>query len=841
MSVGRRARSVRSPNQGADSITKNAASAFVTQITTASMTAVLTVFLVRTLGAKQYGTFALAVGVSAIALPFVDLGISSSTSRFVAERRGRGNEVGALIADALKLKLVVTGVLCAVLAALASVIAGAYGLPELVWPLRAIALATFGQSTCLMLWWVTTSLARTAVSVRLVAAESLLELSASMALVLAGAGVTGAAFGRAVGYALGALISAIVVLRMTGHGPVGFWRRPQRATLRLVTGYAGATFAIDASYTLSASLSLLLLGGFVGPAASGMFQAPAKIITLIGYVGSSVSNGVSPRLARGPGQEPNVRALHGALRLMIGFQCLVLAPAVVWAGPITRLILGPGYPESARVLAALAPYIFFLGLAPLVTTGVTYLGEAGRRVPISVATLALSAAGGLTLIPAFGAVGAAINTDIAFAFYTLAHIWLCRRLLQLRIGALVWSLACGLTAATAMGIVLAAVGTEHLTLGDWVVGGVGGLAAYVSMLMFTGELERVHIARALASVGVVRDRPPRAPTPAPLGGARRRRERRAPLALMPIAFRLGAAARRSAADDRRSLATMPPEWLRPLEPTATGPLDVPAPPSSPAALPPEWIEETAPDTAAPIEIPPPPRSPAARPPGWLDESSASEPAGDARRGDPDRTHDPSHATADLEARARRDGAPRPIPHRHTRRSVDPNTRDRRLSPQAPLPTTPPSDQGAEPAATNEETEAPSAASSDSGHGAPGRTEGVYEIAWRLQHGAGIFELRPLDPTDTGNPPSVAPSPPVSWESRRRPVPTPEAWDAHVALVEGLLLGGWRRAGMGDVWFAQRFTWPHRRLAAEATPIPAPRPRGDARPRATDHPRAETDC
>ena len=92
-------------------------------------------------------------------------------------------------------------------------------------------------------------------------------------------------------------------------------------------------------------------------------------------------------------------ALRAALRGMIAFQCVLLAPAVVWAGPITGLVLGPGYAKAAGVLTALAPYIFFSGLAPILTISVNYVGEARRRVPIALATVVLTVGASALLIP----------------------------------------------------------------------------------------------------------------------------------------------------------------------------------------------------------------------------------------------------------------------------------------------------------------------------------------------------------------------------------------------------------------------------------------------------------
>ena len=268
-------------------------------------------------------------------------------------------------------------------------------------------------------------------NLRFVAAESVLEVLASVSLVLLGAGATGAAFGRAIGFVLGALIGLIMIYRLVGAPPLRLHRMPGRANLRRVARYAGALVVVETAYTLSASVSVLMLGAYAGSAASGMYQAPMRLILLLGYVGLSAANGVAPRIARQEGREPDVRALHAALRGLIGFQCLLLAPAVVWSEPVTHLLLGEEYGEAAAVLAALAPFIFFSGLAPILSISINYLGEARRRVPIALGTVVLVFASAFALIPPHGPVGAAIATDIGYGFYTLAHLWLCWRLLQL--------------------------------------------------------------------------------------------------------------------------------------------------------------------------------------------------------------------------------------------------------------------------------------------------------------------------------------------------------------------------------------------------------------------------
>ena len=78
----------------ADSIRRNAAFGLATKLTGALFTGALTIFLVRELEPSGYGVFALAVSVGSLVLPFSDFGISQSTARFIAERRGQSTIVG---------------------------------------------------------------------------------------------------------------------------------------------------------------------------------------------------------------------------------------------------------------------------------------------------------------------------------------------------------------------------------------------------------------------------------------------------------------------------------------------------------------------------------------------------------------------------------------------------------------------------------------------------------------------------------------------------------------------------------------------------------------------------
>jgi O-antigen/teichoic acid export membrane protein len=475
------------PSQGGedegDSVVRNAAFAFAAQMVTSAATAALTLYLVRALGPKEFGTLAIALGIGTLLLLPGDFGVSSSTARFIAEHRGDRPAIGRLVFDALKLKLMITSVLSVALFAFADPIAHAYGLEQLAWPLRGMALVIFFQSFYMLFTGIFVALGRVSMNLRALSVESLTEAAAAVALVLGGAGAAGAVFGRAIGYVAGAGFAFVLALKVIGRVHVGRGGAP--GGLRRIFRYAWALLIIDSAYALMAPIGTLLLGGLLNARAVGIYSAPARFITFLHYPGYSIASGVAPRLARTRSSEPDVRALTAGLRWIIMIQTVLVAPTIVWARPIADILLGNGYARSADVLAVLAPFTFMSGFAPLVSLSVNYLGEARRRVPIAIITLLLSVGLDVWLIQDIGLLGAAISSDVAYGFYVGGHFWICKRLLDMPLRPVARDLGRALLAAAAMCSVMAAFGTHTLTVLEIVAGGTAGVAVYVAVLLLT--------------------------------------------------------------------------------------------------------------------------------------------------------------------------------------------------------------------------------------------------------------------------------------------------------------------------------------------------------------------
>jgi O-antigen/teichoic acid export membrane protein len=489
----------------------NAALAFLAQIAGATFTIGLTLFLARQLGVGGFGIFSLALGIAGLVLLPSDFGISTSASRFVAEHRGDHARVAAVLTDSLRLKFFVSAAVAAMLWALAGPIAAAYGIHALVWPIRGVAISLFGQSI-MMMTSAFAALAHVRFQLWVTLTESAVETTASIGLVLAGAGVTGAAFGRAIGFLAGGTMTLVMLVRLVGPGVLPRRLRLGVHTRRIAT-YAGVLLIIDSAYTLYNVVDVLIIGAYLSARAVGIFSAPVRLMALLAYPGSAIAAGVAPRLARNPRQEPNVDAFLTALRLLLILQAAITAFVLGWSSLFVGIALGSGYGKSATVLRLLAPTIFLMGFGPLVSVSANYLGEARRRVPIAITTVILNLVLDLLLVPRVGVIGGAIGTDAAYALYAPAHLFLCQRILRLDLRPLASVALRTFMAGGAMTAMLLLIGDSLHDAWRIPLGGLAGISAFAAVLWLTGEvaprealdlLGHVPLLRRLAAIGAHR-------------------------------------------------------------------------------------------------------------------------------------------------------------------------------------------------------------------------------------------------------------------------------------------------------------------------------------------------
>ncbi|HWT92851.1 MAG TPA: oligosaccharide flippase family protein, partial [Solirubrobacteraceae bacterium] len=443
----------------APSIRRNAAFAFAGEATRAILAAIQILAVTRLLGPEQYGIYALAYTVGALALLPSDFGVSWSAARFIAERRDDRPAAAAVFGDALRLKIVLAGGISLVVAVAAGFIADAYGEPDLTWPLRITAVTLFCQSLFSLCSVIGVAYGRTSLQAVLYVAESATEATLVVTAAALAAGASEAALGRVGGFAVGALVGLVIVFRLLGKGARPRLRR--QAPVAIGT-YAGVLFLVDVAYALLSAADTLVIGALLSATEVGHFDAPLRMIMFALVLGTAMASAIAPRVVRGEGLPPDVVPLAFGLRAMVIVGCFGGAIAVAWATPIVDLVLGEEFAESADVLRVLGVYLPLGLMAPLATTAFAFLGLSGRRVPVIIAALVINTGLDLLLIPAIGIVGGAIGSLAAFAFFVPAHLWILHRRIELPLRPLGISTVRSLVAGGATAGVLALLGTGPL-------------------------------------------------------------------------------------------------------------------------------------------------------------------------------------------------------------------------------------------------------------------------------------------------------------------------------------------------------------------------------------------
>ena len=469
------------------------------QVISLACTAGLTLYLVRALGARGYGVYALATSISGLLLYPAYLGLPLAIGRFLADHLGDLQQLRSILRLGLRLQVSVAALVGLALFAAAGLVAHLYGARHLAWPLRWAAVALTGQAVFALLSSAGTSLRRVSVTLFMTIAESITETGCGVLLVVLGAGAAGAMLGKAAGYAAACVIGTYLAFRLLGRSRAGSREPPRQLALGRLTRYAGVMFLVEVSWSAITQIDVILIGLLLSTVAVGSFGAVMRIITILGYLGTAMAAGVAPRLSLAAGS-PDVAAFERGLRYLIIVQAAAIAPLVVWATPIVGLLLGPHYPKADQIMRLLAPYALLSGPAALVTLGISYLGEARRRVPVMLSTLALGVVSTYVLLKAIGLLGAALADDVVELAYVLANLWLFVGMVHMPVGRLGLCMLRSLLGAGAMAGVLYLFGTGHLAIWQWVGGAIAALLAYLSVLLLSREVKPAELRMAWGGI-----------------------------------------------------------------------------------------------------------------------------------------------------------------------------------------------------------------------------------------------------------------------------------------------------------------------------------------------------
>jgi O-antigen/teichoic acid export membrane protein len=177
-------------------------------------------------------------------------------------------------------------------------------------------------------------------------------------------------------------------------------------------------------------LDLILLNFFVAPDQLGIYFAATRTISLVAFIHFAVTAVAMPRFAdlHAAGRKPEIGPLLNDMQKWCVLPSLGGAVVLLLLGKPLLWLFGPGFTAAYPVMFILAIGYVIRAFGGPAQSLLMATGHHNRATGILMATVALSGALNLGLIPWLGITGAAIATSCALSFEAIASFLVARRL-----------------------------------------------------------------------------------------------------------------------------------------------------------------------------------------------------------------------------------------------------------------------------------------------------------------------------------------------------------------------------------------------------------------------------
>lgn len=396
----------------------------------------LSPLVVGHLGPAAYGVWILLVTLTAY-LGFLDLGIRSSVTRYVARAESRGDRATSIqvASTALAVFTAMAGVAVAAAAALGLVAPSVFHIPAEYRATTAIVATLAGASTGLALvngalGGVLVGRERFDVVGAIEVVTTLVRAGLVLGVLTTGGGLVELAVAQLLASLTGTVLTAWWGRRiLPGLRLRPTWSRPH---LRLLVSYGGVAFVAQLGAGVVERAAVVVIGAFMPMAAVTVFAIASGLIDYARALVAGIRTTLAPRASalegRGQGEALRDLVLDGARYCTL----LVLPIAVTFAlrgSSFIGLWMGPAYGgPSGAVLAILAGRLVVLGATG--AAGNVMLGASRERAVavLYVAEAAVNVTAMLLLVRSAGLVGVAWATTVPTVVAALlVWPWLLRR------------------------------------------------------------------------------------------------------------------------------------------------------------------------------------------------------------------------------------------------------------------------------------------------------------------------------------------------------------------------------------------------------------------------------
>jgi O-antigen/teichoic acid export membrane protein len=401
-------------------LARGALIASASRVVVAAAGAASTIVVARILGPRGWATCTVATSFSAVIYVGSTLGVEHGIAYYVSSKRWSARSA---FASAMRVAAGVGCVGAAIGIAVRIAVPPAFAGLSL-WLSAVVAGGVPFALACLYISFISYATDRYEAATAIPAAQAILTLG----LGVAGAalyGVTGAITGGAIATAAVGLVSAKWGRRAFDDAAEGSSTRLRDAVSFGVKGYLG-----NALQMINYRLDLFILASVASRASVGQYGLAVAITMSMWLLPGALSDVLFPRIARlSVGEDAAPRELVEAKSLRHA-TLIVAATTTGLAGGFTLLvtpIFGQDFRPTERLGLILLPGSAAIGLAAVVSAIVVGRGKPSYGLYNSLLTVPLTIALYATLIPAYGATGAAVASSVSYVMNLVIFCWFYRR------------------------------------------------------------------------------------------------------------------------------------------------------------------------------------------------------------------------------------------------------------------------------------------------------------------------------------------------------------------------------------------------------------------------------
>lgn len=185
---------------------------------------------------------------------------------------------------------------------------------------------------------------------------------------------------------------------------------------------------------LNKRMDIFILNLLIGPAGAGLYTIAVRLVDQLWMISQAVSTVLLPRLSSMVGDDKGRRALTPVIaRFVLWGTLLAAGMLAAVANPLIEALFGAEFLVAIPALMILLPGVVMISCVRVLANDLAARGLVGVNLALAIGILVVNLVGNLLLIPAYGIVGAALATTIAYV-----SNFLIRLILQNRLSGIIW-------------------------------------------------------------------------------------------------------------------------------------------------------------------------------------------------------------------------------------------------------------------------------------------------------------------------------------------------------------------------------------------------------------------